>query len=201
MRKFILVIFSFFLITTLVKADNREQPLVDFENEYLAQLVDDLPHPGPGGPPDGRHPKRGDMKRFEQLRLVKLLELLDLGEDKETEFIPIFRSHRKGQIQLAEERNKVIRKLGQGIRNQQIDDSEIMSIVDEIKQLDQKRQNEFINFFEKLENILSPSQLGKIYVFQARFGAEVLGKMQDFQRNRGGWGRNRNFEPNPKDSN
>ena len=44
------------------------------------------------------------------------------------------------------------------------------------------RQNKISEFHSKAKEILTAEQLGKLYVFQARFGGEVLDKMRNFKK-------------------
>jgi hypothetical protein len=145
--------------------------------------------PGEGSPHKGM-----GKRRLEQLRMVKLLELLDMDEEKETEFLPVFRSLRKAKIIAGKERNKIIKKLSVEVRSKKLDDDRILEFVTELKEFDAKKQKEIAKILNRIETILTPVQLGKLYIFQARFGAEVLGKMRGFK------GKNRQMMNNPNDS-
>lgn len=123
-----------------------------------------------------------DLKRLERLRMMKLLDLLDLDTGTESIVIPQIRKHQTEMFQLMKKYQNKIDKLADGLKNNKFSDEEI---IDQIRELDQIEtdKNEKIKAFQiEVSKILTPDQLGKLYVFQARFGGEVLEKMGQFRK-------------------
>ena len=198
MRKVLYIIIVCLISFTMLQAGEVDCLLQGLE---LAQH-DDIKPEHPPFPGEGMGPPwRGDMKRFEQLKLIKLLELLDMNEQQETEFIPKFRTHQKQQRQLHRQRNEILENLAKELHDDNADEQKILNLIDKLKDIDNKKLTLHRESISKIENILTPSQLGKLYIFQARFGAEVLGKMKEFNKMRKGMGRKFQLKPDPKDSN
>ncbi|MCF6335974.1 MAG: hypothetical protein L3J12_09550 [Spirochaetales bacterium] len=77
---------------------------------------------------------------------------------------------------------KKIDQLANGLKKNKYSDQEIINRIIEIDQIEQERQNKIAEFHIKAKKILTAEQLGKLYVFQARFGGEVLEKMRNFKK-------------------
>ena len=123
-----------------------------------------------------------DLKKLERLRMLKLLDLLNLDPDTEAKIIPRLRNHYKQMFMLMKERQKKIDQLANGLKKNKFSDKEIINRIIEIDQIEKERQLKVGEFLRKAKNILTAEQLGKLYVFQARFGGEVLEKMRNFKK-------------------
>ncbi|KAA3634791.1 MAG: hypothetical protein DWP97_06340 [Calditrichaeota bacterium] len=127
-----------------------------------------------------------DLKRFERLRMMKLLDLLDLDRKTEDKFIPHMREHQRETFKLMKKHEHLINKLGEGLKENKLSDNEIEEMIREINNLEKERNQQMVDFLIKSKAILTMEQLGKMYVFQARFGAEVIEKMRDFRNQQQG---------------
>lgn len=148
---------------------------------------------GQGGPP-GQQQRREKfqgredfkaLKRMERLRMFKLLDLLDLSEATEEVFIPHIHKHHRKMFQLMKKQQELIDVLAIGLREKQFSDEQILERIIEINGLEENKHKAIKKFLLKSKKILTAEQLGKLYVFQARFGAEVLEKMRDLRRKDG----------------
>lgn len=163
----------------------------------IAQL-DEQPPGGP--PPEGPPPferRRGegpfrkgmnmeDMKRFDTLQLMKLLELLDLSEERENQFIVMFRKHKKEQREYMHKRDSLIETMANVLRQDNKSNDQILKVVEDLNRLDSTNFGRMKSFFEETKSILTVEQLAKLYVFQARFGPEVFNKLREFRGHRKG---------------
>ncbi len=164
-------------------------------NDFLAQLEqqpdDDFNHVGAAG---HAHDKTRNLYRkqgrhqfdrhIEQFRILKLLELLDLQEDQELEFIVVFRSMRRQAGQLHTQRMDRVEKLAKGLRTETITDDEIGLLIRDIKEFSDEEDRVRDRFLSETASILSAAQMGRLVVFQVRFEAELLGAVRGF-RDRG----------------
>ncbi len=123
-----------------------------------------------------------DLKRFERLRMLKLLDLLNLDENTEARVIPHIRKFHKQMFGFIKEHEVMINQLANGLKKHKFSDDEIIERIIEIDQLERKRQDRIGEFHRQAKEVLTAEQLGKLYVFQARFGAEVREKMRDFKK-------------------
>jgi len=160
----------------------------------FAQLEDPPP------PYDGRRHGEGpfrkgmdeeDMKRWETLQMMKVLELLDLKEDQENKFIVIFRKHKKEQREYMLKRDSLIETMATALRQDNKSEKDILKTIEELNRLDSKGFEHMQGLFDEAKSILTVEQLAKLYVFQARFGSEVFNKLKEFRRH--GMGQPGNF--------
>lgn len=133
-----------------------------------------------------QHIGRKFDKHIEQFRILKLLELLDLQEDQELEFITLFHSMRRDRRQLHESKTELLEQLGNGLREQTIADDEINRLVVEIQNLGRQESRKIDDFLIEARKILSPEQVGRFIVFQERFEFELLKAVKTFREDRQG---------------
>jgi Spy/CpxP family protein refolding chaperone len=134
-----------------------------------------------------RGEKRGRMgwgkerKHLEQFRLLKLLELLDLKEDQEVDFITAFRTMRRERRELHEKRIEFVGKLADGLREQNLSDDDIRSLIYQITESAKQEGRVMENFLSTAQKILTPQQLAKLIIFQERFEYELLEEVRAFR--------------------
>lgn len=132
--------------------------------------------PGPHGSPNPRH--------LEQLRLLKMLEVLDLSEDQELAFVTIFHQAREEMRRLQEENREAIRQLADGLAADTLDDATINDLIEQVYELRRQQFQQLSELIEESERILTPRQRGKLVVFHERFEAEMLKKLRAFRDQR-----------------
>lgn len=132
----------------------------------------------PGGPGPGFGEER--QKHLEQFRTLKLIELLDLQEDQEIEFLTSFRAIRNEHKALDEEKQQLLEKLSEDLAAGNVDGARMDAALDEYFRIEQKRRDTHIKFLDKMKKTLSPEQLGKFLLFQERFERELIKKVMEF---------------------
>ena len=120
-------------------------------------------------------------KNLENLRLLKLLEVLDLSEDQNDQFISAFSKFRKNSRLIRENIECEITFLGEYLKKENKSDNVIMEKVDLIIRIKEDFETERKKFFEKIKDILTAEQLGKMIVFQERFERELLEQVRGFR--------------------
>ncbi len=143
---------------------------------------DDSPAPPVSGPPPRKH--------LEQLRLLKLLEFLDLDEGADMEFIVAFRSFRKGERELHDVRRELVDTLATGIKEDGLSDSEIYALVEQIRENDLARQTHREKFLGEIRSLLSAEQYARFVIFNEKFELELLENVRSFRERRGRHGGN-----------
>ena len=133
----------------------------------------------------GRHMKQ-KMKHIEQLRVLKMLELLDLTPDQETDFLVTFNRMRTEQRLIDESRLAIIDSLAEGLKSGELSDAEIFRMADGIKETREKHHALMLSFFEDSKKILTAEQVGKMIVFHERFEFELLERLREFRQGRPG---------------
>ena len=123
-----------------------------------------------------------NFRRLEQLRMMKLLDLLQLDREMEDGFVERFKTHHRNMFQIMRSQKRKIDDLADGLRKENMTDTEILKMVEELNQIEENKNKTMTDFMDELQEILTAEQLGKVYVFQARFGQEVFEKMQKFNK-------------------
>lgn len=125
-------------------------------------------------------------KHIEQFRILKLLELLDLQENQELDFITVFHKMRRERRLLRESRTRLVGELAKGLRAETVSDDEINRLIREISELGRQEGQVMEDFLTEAREILTPQQLGRFLVFQERFEFELLEAVKSFQQRRQG---------------
>jgi Spy/CpxP family protein refolding chaperone len=153
----------------------------------LAGLLQAQTHGGMGGKHGfkGNHAEWKEMAaNIENLRLLKMLEAVDLSEDQSAKFVPLFHTFRRDLKSLREERDEIINNLQQLLHNG-AEDNLIRQELDKIKD-NQKRFNARMTvFFEDCEEILTVPQLARLTIFHERFERDMLKSVREFRRHHG----------------
>lgn len=140
----------------------------------------------------GKHDEKM-LANVENLRMMKLLEAVDLSEEQSEKFVPLFYGFRKDIKGLVGERNGII----EGIRELITTDAPDDRIKEELAKLKMNRA-EFSGrqdkFLGDCESILTTPQLAKLVIFQERFEREMLESLREFRRHGGPGSMNRKKE-------
>ncbi len=149
--------------------------------------------PPPGGPGDmGGRERQRKLKHLEQFRLLKLLEVLDLNEDQEVPFMTAFRAMRRQTRTTGLERRKALKQLEQALSEEQPAAETIYDLVAAIRHSDDSLRKIRDAFLQSARKTLTPTQFGKLIVFQEKFDTELLQAAGFIRRGRRGEGNKRN---------
>jgi hypothetical protein len=130
----------------------------------------------------------GERRGFEQLRLAKLAELLELKEEQEAPFIEAFRTMRQQQRQIEHRRRQLLDEMSQILRSDRIDEKILAAKTDELTALEHERLAGLDEFVKSARAILSPIQVAKMAIFQERFEAAALRMARERMHRPGGPG-------------
>lgn len=134
---------------------------------------------------------RKRSKYLEQLRLLKLLEFLDLDENQEAEFISAFHQHRRRLARLQKQRRETIARLAEMVQEDRTSESSVRKATKELSDLDRQQKEFTEKFVTGLWQYLRPVQIAKLIVFQERFEFEMLDQLRSFRERRNGRPMNR----------
>lgn len=136
----------------------------------------------PGRPGDTQGSDR-PYDRIENLRKVRLVEILDLKEDQSVRFLARLNEHDKARRDMMKERGDALDRLERLIRNKS-DDSAFEKGFADVLAVDDKLTAERKSFFSGLSDILTPTQRAKMLIFERRFERELREAMREAQRRR-----------------
>ncbi len=144
------------------------------------------------GPDWGRRSHRFDgadekrmRKHIEQLRMLKLLEMLDLGEDQEVEFLTVLSRFRSDMAKLDEERTVILDSLAKGLGDESLTKDRIYGYSDRIQKTMVDHGEVMMNFMNRCREILTAQQFGEMIVFQERFDKQLLERVRAFREGSG----------------
>jgi hypothetical protein len=137
---------------------------------FLSSVLSALPlfAQTPSAPPDNGKP----MERLEQLKKVRMIEMLDLKEDQSVRFFARLNDHDKVRKDLRKERNDVLDKLERLIRNR-ADAAAYDKVFAEVKDVQDRMLAEERGFADGLKDILTVEQRAKLILFERRFEGEL----------------------------
>jgi len=134
---------------------------------------------GQGEPQGGDRPS----ERIDNLRKVRLVELLELKEDQSVRFLARLNEHDAARRNLMKERGDALDRLERLIRNK-AEDGEYEKAFADVAAVDDKIAAERKSFFTGLSDILTPTQRAKMLIFERRFERELREAMREAQRRR-----------------
>jgi Spy/CpxP family protein refolding chaperone len=137
----------------------------------------------PFGPPPGPH----NMERIEQLKKVRLVEMLDLKEEQSVRFFARLNEHENTMRSLGREKSDLLDRIERLVRNE-ADVKEFEAMFPQVFAVDDRMGAERRRFVESLSDLLSPEQRGKFLLFERQFERELREAMKEVRqrRNRGG---------------
>ena len=133
----------------------------------------------PGDTQGGDRP----YERIENLRKVRLVEILELKEDQSVRLIARMNEHDTARRAIMKERGEALYKLERLIRNKS-DDSEYEKAFADVSAVDDKLTTERRSYIAGLSDILTPTQRAKMLIFERRFEKELREAMREAQRRR-----------------
>lgn len=131
-----------------------------------------------GSPPDARQ-----GERIEQLKKVRLVEMLDLNEEQAVRFFARMNEFENSRRDLQKQRMELLDKVERLVRND-AEEKEFEKIFPELLAADQKLFQEKEKFFAGLGDILTVAQRGKFLLFERQFERELRDAMKEVRRRR-----------------
>ncbi len=122
-------------------------------------------------------------ERIENLRKVRLVEILELKEDQSVRFLARMNDHDNARRTLMKDRGEALDRLERLIRNK-ADDGEYEKAFADVAAIDERMTMERKSFFAGLNDILTPIQRAKMLIFERRFEKELREAMREAQRRR-----------------
>lgn len=136
--------------------------------------------------PFGPGPGPRNMERIEQLKKVRLVEVLDLKEEQSVRFFARMNEHENAMRSLGREKAELLDRIDRLVRND-ADVKEFEAMFPQVAAIDDRMGVERQKFFDGLTDLLSAEQRGKFLLFERQFERELREAMKEVrQRHRGG---------------
>jgi Spy/CpxP family protein refolding chaperone len=121
--------------------------------------------------------------RIENLRKVRLIEILELKEEQSVRFLARLNDHERMRRDLMKKRGEALDRLERLIRNN-ADDGEFEKGFAEVAAVDDSLTLERKQFLAGLSDLLTPVQRAKMLIFERRFQRELRDAMREAQQRR-----------------
>lgn len=131
-----------------------------------------------GPPPDRRGPER-----VEQLKKVRLVEMLNLKEEQSVRFFARLNEQENDRRKSMDEKKDLLDKLDRLVRNE-ADSKEIEAVFPQILALDARMVNEREKFVNGLSDLLTVEQRARFLLFERQFERELREAMKEVRRQR-----------------
>jgi Spy/CpxP family protein refolding chaperone len=141
-------------------------------------------------PFDSMGPRRGRMQGmgpnmkmegdFENLRLLKMMETIDLTEAQSDKFLPLFRTFRKDMRDLRQSRRTMIDRLRDLVKDSASDDK-LRAAIAELRNNQKQADSRMQKFMDDCAAVLTVQQTARLAVFQEDFEREVFDAIQKYR--------------------
>ena len=134
--------------------------------------------------PVSAQPGDQPMRKIEQFKKMKLLELLDMDEATANKFLIKYDKWQRDIIQMTEDRNSLAMELKMAMDTKAADDK-LNGILDKLVDVTIKLDNAKHDMFIDLRTVLSPRQAVKLAAFEMQFQKklhESLDKLREHGR-------------------
>jgi len=149
--------------------------------------------PRPGSPPMAPPQDHRRGKRLEMMKMWQLTERLALTEEQASKFFPRYNSLEKELRELGKEQRELLGEMRKMMgEDKEVTDKDLKKITKKVSELEQQKIDRKQDFFEDLDDFLSPGQRARYYGFELWFkdelrrGLEERGKMKQ-PRKPGDW--------------
>ena len=149
--------------------------------------------PRPGSPPMTPLQDHRRGNRLEMMKMWQLTERLALTEEQASKFFPRYNALEKELRELGTEQRELLGEMRKMMgEDKEVTDKDLKRITKKVSELEQQKIDRKQDFFEDLDDFLSPGQRARYYGFELWFkdelrrGLEERGKMMP-PRKPGDW--------------
>ncbi len=150
MRSFRIIVLGFIVLST----------------SLLAQPFPPSPEGGPGF-------KSQLREKISIIRMWKLIDVLELGEEQAMVFFPALNQHDADIEKLNQDENRLLDELELDLTNGIANDKRLQARIDSVIDLRTERSQIDAEFFQKIADILNAEQRAKFLLFDRKFDKEM----------------------------
>ncbi len=142
---------------------------------------DQAPPPGPDNGPNADQRRR----HFEEFRLMKMIEVLDLTDQQEAPFTTAYQAMRKQQRSLDDNKREALEKLSHLVKTPKPDRLEVNRLIDQVVGYETEKRDLNHRFLDEMRKLLTPEQAGRLVLFAERFDSTVFQRLQAMRQGMG----------------
>lgn len=127
--------------------------------------------------------KKNSFSKIKTLKVNYISEALDLSPETAQVFWPIYNAYQESsKLYRFTEVNKIKEKINSFSNVAQISDKDAKSISKDFLEIEKQRLQNKLNYFEKIQKVLSPQQILQLYLSEIEFNKKVLRRLQKKNR-------------------
>lgn len=111
--------------------------------------------------------------RIERLEKLKLIESLDLNEEKTLIFFARRTTHRKTMMNLQDYAENKMFEIEKFLNSERVNETELKKLIDEYILLEKNINDEKVRFIASLSDIFSSEQIARLMIFERKFKKEI----------------------------
>jgi len=123
------------------------------------------------------------VERVQHLKKVRMIEILDLTEDQSVRFFARLNEYEKERAVVLTEKTAALDKVERLVRNR-ADGNEFNEVFPTVFDFDVKLAKQDAEFFQSLNDLLSPEQQAKLLIFDRQFERELREGLVEIYRRR-----------------
>lgn len=127
-----------------------------------------------------RHSRKVE-KRVRTMKIWKMTEELDFTEEQAARFFPLLNEKEDQFDELDRERREILEKLGDLVWESKVKEKEVNELIRRFEDLDAKRIQIRNQFHQQAAQILTPTQMGKMVLFNHRFRTMMRDMVREFE--------------------
>lgn len=127
--------------------------------------------------------RRPPRERLEEYKKMKMIEALDLKEEVAVRFYAKYNEHEKAMQSIGGEMMGTVDEI-EKLVNSNGPDGEFEKAFKRLHELERKRDEERQRFLEDLHKVLTVQQIGKLVVFERKFGQHLQEAIRDIRKER-----------------
>ena len=124
------------------------------------------------------HQSDKPLKRIEDWEKIKLIEILNLNEDLSVRFFARRNEHQRKMKELIDKRDLAVQQMEKEIKDgAKPSDGGYREQVNSLISMEHKFLKERETYYKSLDDLLSPDQIAKLYIFEVKFRRELREKL------------------------
>ncbi len=126
--------------------------------------------------------EKEQIEKIEMLKMWKLIETLDMGEEQAQKFFILIKRQNDGERKSNRERHEIEKQLKISLGKEPVPEDELKKLIRNfVNNQDEARLNRK-KFYEESSGILSTEQQAKLILFQSRFNREMFEIMKEIRQ-------------------
>ena len=138
-------------------------------------------------------PDKPDRDRLEMMKMWKLTDELNLTEEQADKFFPKYRALMSDMEDVKKQKGDLMKQIGELSEEKEVDRGKLNSLVKQTSDLEKKKLDLKLEFYNETGKIFTPEQQARYVVFERKFKKELKkgirehgkrGKEKDKRRDR-----------------